>query len=69
MHIKINIKNENVKEFKGFAIIRSTELMYVAHKRNLIKLKDKNVLDALMYALKFSGCSITDEEIDEIKRL
>lgn len=69
IHIKITVKNDNLKTFKNFKIIRSTELMYVAHKKNLIKLKEKNVLDALMYALKFSGCSITDEEIDEIKRL
>lgn len=69
IHIKISIKNENLKEFKNFKIIRSTELMYVAHKKNLVKLKEKNVLDALLYALKFSGCAITDEEIDEIKKM
>lgn len=69
LHTKINIKNENLKFFKNLKFIRSTELIYVAYKKGIISIKSKNTLDALLYALKFKGCSISDEEIEEIKRL
>ncbi|MEK6906145.1 MAG: hypothetical protein AABW81_00825 [Nanoarchaeota archaeon] len=69
LHTKINSKKENFKFFKGFKIIRSAELVYIAYKRGLIDIKNKNVLDALLYAVKFKGCSISDIEIEEIKRM
>jgi len=31
--------------------------------------KGDKVLDALLYAVKFKGCSISNDEIDEIKKL
>ena len=69
LHANIKLKESNLKEFKGAKIIRSTELMYVAYKKNLIKLNGKEVLDALLYALKFKGCAISSEEIEEIKKI
>jgi hypothetical protein len=70
MHTKIIPKTENYKFFKEFKIIRSSELVYLAFKKNLVKLKDGNtILDALLYAVKFKGCSISEEEIEEIKKL
>jgi hypothetical protein len=57
------------KFFQGFKFIRSAELMFVAYKTGIIKLEGENVLDALLYAVKFKGCSISDKEITEIKRL
>lgn len=69
MHINVNINSKNQKYFKGYKIIRSTELIYVAYKKGLITIKDKNILDALLYALKFKGCAISNEEISQIKRL
>lgn len=68
-HARIKLKESNFKSFVGFKIIRSTELMYVAYKKGLIRWKSKNVLDALLYALKFKGCAISEEEIDKIKRI
>jgi len=65
----ITYKKENLKYFQGFKIIRSTELGYIAYKKGLIKLKGNLVLDALLYALKFKGCSISGDEIEEIKRM
>lgn len=50
-------------------VIRSSELMYLAYKKGLIELKDKKVLDALLYASKFKGCSISFDEIEQIKHL
>jgi hypothetical protein len=69
LHTKITPVNKNFQFFKDFKIIRSVELMYVAWKKNLINIKKGNVLDALLYALKFKGCSVSDDEIDEIKKM
>jgi len=69
MHVRIVLKKSNFKNFEGFKIIRSAELMYVAYKKGLIRWKNKNVLDGLLYALKFKGCAISYEEIEEIKRI
>lgn len=66
---KISIKQDNLKFFKGFGIIRSAELVYVAYKKGLVKLKDGDVLGALLYAVKFKGAAISGDEIEEIKRL
>jgi predicted nucleic acid-binding protein len=70
LHAKILVKKENYKLFSGFTIIRSAELIYVAYKKGLINyLKNGVVLDALLYAMKFKGCAITFEEIEEMKKL
>ena len=70
LHTKIQSKKENYKYFNGIKIIRSVELIYIAHKKGLIKIKDgKLVLDALLWALKLKGCSISDTEINEMKNL
>jgi hypothetical protein len=69
LHTKIMPKKENFKYFKGFKIIRSAELVYVAYKKGLVNLKNGVVLDALLYAMKYKGCSISGEEIEEIKKI
>ena len=70
LHTKILIKKESFRFFKGFRFVRSTELIYVAYKKGIMKIKDGNlVLDALLYALKLRGAAISDDEIKEIKRL
>jgi len=50
-------------------VIRSSELMYLAYKKGLVKLKSPKVLDALLYASKFKGCSISFDEIEQMKKL
>ena len=65
----IKIKSSNYKIFKGFKVIRSVELVYVLYKKGLLKLKAPNVLGALLYAMKFKGCAISSQEIEEIKKL
>jgi hypothetical protein len=69
LHTKIETNEKNYPYFKGFKFIRSIELVYVAYKKNLIKLKDPNLLDALLYAMKFKGASVSEAEIKEIKRI
>ncbi len=69
LHTSIKAKKENYKFFEGFKFIRSSELVYILYKKGLIKLKDHDILDALLYAVKFKGCAISGDEIREIKRL
>lgn len=69
LHTSVTANRENFSYFKNCKFIRSTELMYVAYKKGIINLKNHNVLDAILYALKMNGCSITDEEIAEMERL
>ncbi len=69
LHTSITAKRKNYEFFKKFKIIRSTELAYIAYKKGLIELKDKKIIEALMYALKYHGCSISEEEIEEVKRM
>ena len=69
MRTKIKLKQANFKPFKGFKIIRSSELIYVAYKKGLIRWKNKEILDGLLYALKFKGCAISGDEIEQIKKI
>ncbi len=69
LHVRVDIKKENLKQFKGFKIVRSCELIYIAYKNELVRIKDKRILDALLYALKYKGCAITKDEIESIKKL
>jgi hypothetical protein len=71
LHTRVNAKREDFKNFKGYQFIRSSELIYVAYKKGIVKLKNHKyqVLDALLYALKFNGCAISDEEISEIEKM
>ncbi|MFA5174276.1 MAG: hypothetical protein WC438_03790 [Candidatus Pacearchaeota archaeon] len=69
--LKTSVKanRENYKHFKDYKIIRSTELAYIAHKKGLIDLKDPRAYEAMLYGLKYKGCSISEEEIEEMKGL
>ena len=69
LHTNIKLNRENFKLFNGFKVIRSSELVYIAYKKGLVNLKKGAVLEALLYAVKFKGCSISEEEIKEIQRL
>ncbi len=71
LHRKVIMKEENLSSFRNFDIIRSTELCFVAYKKNLIKLPvsaDK-AIDALLYAAKYKGCAISAAEIEQAKKL
>lgn len=63
--VKMKRKPDFLKNIK---YIRSSELVYIAYKKGLIKLKN-GVLDALLWAVKFKGCSISKQEIERIKKL
>lgn len=70
LHMTVAVNTKNLKEFKNFKYIRSTELAYIAYKNNLYDYKkDRTLLDAILFSLKFSGTSISSKEIEEIKSL
>jgi hypothetical protein len=69
LHTKIILKKNKNTSFNQCKIIRSSELIYLAWKKGFVRLKNGNVLEALLYAVQFKGCSISHEEIEEIKRM
>ena len=69
LHQTVVLKNRNFKPFKNFKFIRSTELAYVAFKKGLTKVKGKQAQEALLYATKFKGSSISFEEVERLKKL
>jgi len=69
LHRPISLNTYILGNTKQFKFIRSSELVYIAYKRGFVKINDKNVLEALLYATKFKGCSISWEEINQLKKL
>ena len=69
LHTTIKLKNKHFKNFEGMKVIRSIELIYVAYKKDLIKIKGKKSLEAHLYALKFKGAAISYDEIKQILRM
>jgi len=68
LHQPIQYNKKSLGSFSDIRFIRSSELVYIAQKNNLIDLHDGNVLEALLYAVKFKGCTISIEEINEALR-
>jgi len=69
LHTSITSNKNEYDLFKNFKVIRSTELIYIAHKRGMIEIKDPRAYNAMLYGLKFKGCSISEDEIREMSRL
>ena len=68
LHRNIEIASK-LPDISGISCIRSSELVYVAYKKGLVNLKHPQTLEALLYATKFKGSSISWDEIETIKRL
>lgn len=73
LHTPLDSNLELGEGLKNFKFIRSAELLYVAWKKDLIlgekSSGDKELLDALLYGVKFKGCAISSVEIEEMKKL
>lgn len=69
LHTKITADTSKYNLFSGFKIIRSTELAYIIHKKDLFKLKHPNAFEAIVYGLKFKGCSISEKEVQALSRM
>lgn len=66
---KVYLHNKEFKKLGNFRFIRSSEIVYVAHKKSLTNITGKKALEALIYATKYKGCSISQEEINELKKM
>lgn len=70
LHTPLDAQLSLLDELKDFRFIRSAELLFIAWKKDLIGFgKGKDVLDALLYAVKFKGCAISSKEVEDMKRL
>ncbi len=69
LHRRVIADKDKIQSIGQFRFIRSSELVYVAYKKGLIGIEDKKILEALLYATKYKGSSISREEIDELKKL
>ena len=70
LHTPLDAQLSLLDKLKDFKFIRSAELLFVAHKKGLISMKDgKELLDALLYGVKFKGCAISSKEIEDMKKL
>jgi len=68
-HARVSINKKNLIDFASFKFIRSTELVYVAYKKNLLDIKGKKALEAALYATKYKGSSVSFEEINQLKKM
>ncbi|MEK6974457.1 MAG: hypothetical protein AABW41_04450 [Nanoarchaeota archaeon] len=76
LHAKIDIDYQNLESVKDnfgdIKILRSAELMLAAHKLGLFKAytfnknKRREFIDGLLWALKLHGCSISENEINDM---
>jgi len=58
------------KDFTAlFRFIRSTEMVYAAHKLDLLKVKGPKALEAALFATKFKGSSVSFDELKILKKL
>jgi len=69
LHTIITPRKQNYKFFGQFKIIRSSELIYIGYKKNILRINTPNALDAIFWALKFRGCAISEEEIADLENL
>jgi len=69
LHTQLTLSSDAIKRFPQIKCIRSSELVYVAYKLGLTKLKDEKALEAMLYATKFKGAAISFEEINVLKKL
>ncbi|MGV8142785.1 MAG: hypothetical protein ACP5NS_04090 [Candidatus Pacearchaeota archaeon] len=69
LHTHISLNTQEIDKLGKFRFIRSSEIVYMAYKKGLITIADNRALEALIYAVKFKGCSISWDEIEQLKRL
>lgn len=68
LKIKLKANQDNMNYFKKIKVLRSTELMYISDKKGLLD-GDSRTLEAVLYALKYGGCSISEREVEIMKKL
>lgn len=77
LHEKVFLDKQKDEAFrnycKGVSIIRSSELVAVAYEKGILQKyftgEKKEVLEACLWSLKFSGCSLSGDDIGEYLRM
>ncbi|MFA5060962.1 MAG: hypothetical protein WC494_01430 [Candidatus Pacearchaeota archaeon] len=70
LHIPLTTEPSLTKQFKNLKFIRSSEILFIAYKKNLLPFKkDRQTLDALLYGVKTKGTAISSLEIEEMKKM
>ncbi|MEK6927881.1 MAG: hypothetical protein AABX11_05605 [Nanoarchaeota archaeon] len=69
LHQRVQLVAPDYKIFSKYKFVRSSELVFVAYKKNLMNVAGNKILEAALYATKFKGAAISFEEIDEMKKL
>lgn len=72
LHTSIETDKSNIRELKRklskLPVIRSTELALAAYQKGYFKQTGRDVLEGVLWALKFAGCAITKDEINSYLR-
>ena len=68
LHMKVIQQKQGNRDFYRGDFIRSTELIFIAYKKGILP-KNKELLDAMLYAAKFKGAAISSDEIKVMERL
>ncbi len=77
LHMGISVNKKNLDEFrdmtKGVKLIRSIELVTIAYElglldKYLVNIPDakRTLLEAVLWGVKLNGCSVSENEIEEI---
>ena len=74
LHTPVKIDQKKLNEFKAWLgemdVIRSVELGVIAYQMGLfdkyVHVDKKDVLDAVLWAVRLRGCSVADNEIKEL---
>lgn len=70
LHSNLDFNNEAAQKFKGYKTIRSAELLYIAYKKDILGMKkSRDLLDAMLYGVKFKGTALSTKEIELIKQM
>ena len=69
MHKNVKVVTKSLGPLAKFRFIRSSEIVYVAYKKKILRISSPRALEAAIYATKFHGSSISWDEIKELKRL
>lgn len=75
LHVNIMVNRENLQKFadyaKGMQVIRSCDAAVIAYENGYFKSfqdMEKEAAEAALYKIKFSGCSISFNELAEYSR-
>ena len=73
LHTNVSMDETKARQFSDIDIIRSTELGIIALKHgfisDLVSDKTKETIEALLYALRYNGCSISTKEINMLEHI